>query len=362
MKSAFLPKFVYDNPYITQLIDNLETVGIELNLPSDSSSQSFFIPLLFSQEKVDFIHLHWLHPFFQKNNSLINTIKLVIIVLQLVLLKLSNIKIVWTVHNLKNHEKANLIFERTLSIVVAELADAIITHCEIAKAEAVKHFLIRNQAKVFVVPNGNYIGFYENTIDKSTARERLGLKPTSVVFTFLGEIRLYKGIFELIDTFHQLPEENIELVIAGRVHNNSQEMTDRLREIIGDDHRIKFSPGFVPNDEIQLYMNACDTVIVPYRDILTSSSVLLAMSFARACIAPRRGCIGEIIDDVGLPLLYEINDNNGLINTMRYAIEKRHELLLMGQHNFQLAEHYGWQKIAAMTANVYRSCQSNVNK
>jgi beta-1,4-mannosyltransferase len=355
IKSVFLPKFVYENPYITQLIDNLEKAGIELVLPCDSSSQSFFLPLVTSREKANFVHFHWLHPLFQKENQFINIIKLLIVVLQLVILKLINIKIVWTVHNIRNHEKNNLFFERTCSIVMAELADAIITHCQVAKKAAVKEFFIRNQDKVFVVPHGNYIDSYENKIDKATARERLGLKPSNLVFLFLGSIRPYKGVFELIDTFNQLDSENIKLVIAGRVHKDSLEVTELLKEKIANDQRIKFFSGFVPTDEIQLYMNASDVVIFPYRDILTSGAVLLAMSFGRACIAPRIGCIGEVLDDAGA-FLYEIDDKNGLTTALKCALERQHELFLMGQHNLQLAEKYNWKYIAEMTADVYRYC------
>ena len=355
IKSIFLPKaFVEGNPYITQLSDNLEKVGIELAIPSLSSSTTFFLPLVILREKANFVHLHWLDPFFTYQNQF-NILKLLIVVFQLVLLKLFGIKIVWTVHNLKNHESINFIFDRIYSIVVGELSNAIITHCQVAKEEVVKEFSIRNKHKVFVVPHGNYIDFYENKIEKATARERLDLKHSNLVLLFFGSIRPYKGVFELIDTFNQLHSDKIQLVIAGRVHNDSQEMTDMLKQKIANDQRIKFVPGFVPTDEVQLYMNACDAVIFPYRDILTSGAVLLAMSFGRACIAPRKACIGEVLDDAGA-FLYEIDDENGLKKAMNSALEKHYELFLMGKHNLQLAEEYNWKYIAKMTAHVYRYC------
>ncbi|MEH1843267.1 MAG: glycosyltransferase family 4 protein [Nostoc sp.] len=355
IKSIFLPKaFVDGNPYITQLSDNLEKVGIELALPSLSSSTTFFLPLVILREKADFIHLHWLDPFFIYPNQF-NLLKLLIVVCQLVLLKSFGIKIIWTVHNLKNHESINFIFDRIYSIVIAELSNAIITHCQVAKEQVLKEFSIRNKHKVYVIPHGNYIDFYENKIEKATAREKLGLKHSNLVFLFLGSIRPYKGVFELIDTFNQLDSDKIQLVIAGRVHHDSQEITDILRQKIANDERIKFFPGFVPTDEIQLYMNACDAVIFPYRDILTSGGVLLAMSFGKACIAPRKGCIGEVLDNAGA-FLYEIDDENGLTKAMNSALKKHYELFFMGQHNLQLAEEYNWKHIAKMTADVYRYC------
>jgi len=355
IKSVFLPKIIDSNPYIELLVDSLEKVGIELVFPSLSSSTIFFLPLVVFREKAGFVHLQWLYPFFLYPNQFFNILKFLVVVLQLVLLKLIGIKIVWTVHNLKNHENKNLIFDHIYSTVVAELSNAIIAHCQAAKEEIIKEFSIRNKDKVFVVPHGNYIEVYENKIEKATARESLGLKDSSLVFLFLGSIRPYKGVFELIDTFSQLQSDKIQLVIAGRVHFDNQEVTDKLRQKIANDQRIKFVLGFVPTEEVQLYMNACDVVIFPYRDILTSGAVLLAMSFGRACIAPRKGCIGEVLDDAGA-FLYEIDDENGLTKAMNSALEKHYELSFMGQHNLQLAEQYDWKYIAKMTADVYRYC------
>ncbi|MBD2448766.1 glycosyltransferase [Nostoc sp. FACHB-152] len=355
MKAVFLPKFVYENPYISQLINNLKELDIKLVLPSSSSSTTFFLPLVIFHEKANFVHFHWLHPFFLDKNKFVNIAKLIIIIIQLVILKIINIKIIWTIHNLKNHENKNLIFERICSIVVAELSDAIITHCRVAKEEAIKEFFIRNKNKVFVIPHGNYIDSYENKIEKSLARKRLGLKDSNLVFLFFGAIRPYKGVFELIDTFNQIHGEKIELVIAGRVHNDSKEMTELLKEKIANDQRIKFFPGFIPTDEVEIYMNACDAAIFPYRDILTSGAVLLAMSFGRACIAPCKGCIGEVLDNVGA-FLYEVDDDNGLMKAIQSAVERQHELPLMGRHNLQLAQKYNWKYIAEMTADVYRYC------
>ncbi len=359
IKSIFLPRVIDDNPYIKQLINNLKNVGIELVFSENYSSRTFFLLTVIFPEKADIVHLQWLHPFFVRSkNQFVNLIKFVIIISELILLKLIGVKIIWTVHNIKNHENKNLILDRIYSVTVARLANAMIAHCQAAKEEIIKEFSVKNTDKIFVVPHGNYIECYENKIEKVAARKSLGLEDSSLVFLFLGTIRPYKGVFELIDTFSQLysdKSDNIQLVIAGRVYDDSQEITDTLKEKIANDPRIKFFPGFVPDDEIQVYMNASDVVIFPYRDILTSGAVILAMSFGRACIAPRKGCIGEVLDDQGA-FLYQIDDENGLTKAINSALEKQRELLLMGKHNFELAQYYNWNYIAKMTADVYRHC------
>ncbi|MDZ8184277.1 MAG: glycosyltransferase [Nostoc sp. ChiSLP02] len=358
IKSIFLPKVIDNNPYITQLIANLQKVDIQLIIPN-TYSRTFFLPTVLFPEKANVVHLHWLHPFFGRStNHLVNFIKFLIITFELIFIKILGIKIIWTVHNIKNHENKNLILDRVYSIVVSRLANAIIAHCQAAKEEIIKEFSINNKEKIFVVPHGNYIECYENKIDRATAREKLSLKNSSLVILFLGTIRAYKGVFELIDTFNQLYTNNsddVQLVIAGRVHDDSEEITDTLRQKITNNPKIKFFPGFVPDEQVQVYMNASDIVIFPYRDILTSGAVILAMSFGRACIAPRKGCIGEVLDEGGA-FLYQIDDENGLKKAINSALEKRDELLFMGKHNFELAQQYNWSYIAKMTADVYHHC------
>jgi len=58
-------------------------------------------------------------------------------------------------------------------------------------------------------------------------------------------------------------------------------------------------------------MNACDVVVFPYQEILTSGAVILAMSFGRACVAPRLGCIQDVLDDKGA-FIYEPSNKAGL--------------------------------------------------
>ncbi|BAY15220.1 group 1 glycosyl transferase [Anabaenopsis circularis NIES-21] len=355
MKSIFLPRTNDDNPYQKELINHLNKLGIQAELPDASISTTFFLPAVFFPQKTNIVHLHWLNPFFAGSTILERLLKLLFFILELIILKIVGIKIIWTVHNLKNHENKNLILDSFCSSCVARLANGIIAHCDSAKEEIIKSFSLSNHDKIFVVPHGNYINCYDNNIEKSLARKSLNLDDSALVFLFLGMIRPYKGVLELIDKFKHLNNNASQLVIAGKIYQNSPEMTDMLLQKIDNDPKIKFIPGFVPAEKIQIYMNACDVVVFPYRDILTSGAVMLAMSFGRACIAPRKGCIGEVLDNDGA-FLYEIYDEGGLIKAMNSALKQQSQLSNMGQYNRQVAEKYDWKTIAEFTDNVYRQC------
>ena len=94
-------------------------------------------------------------------------------------------------------------------------------------------------------------------------------------------------------------------------------------------------------------------MVFPYKDILTSGAVLLAMSFGKACIAPRLGCIQDTLDDEG-SFLYEAGDPKGLIDSLKQAVEVKADLTKKGEHNLKLAKQFHWKHIGELTAVVYK--------
>ncbi|MEO1390975.1 MAG: glycosyltransferase, partial [Cyanobacteria bacterium J06634_6] len=193
-----------------------------------------------------------------------------------------------------------------------------------------------------------------STNSRAEARKALNIAESDFVFLFLGLIRSYKGVPELLAAFEKLDNPNARLVIAGKVHEEDIELEDLLHQKASADQSIQFIPGFVPDEDIQIYMNAADTVVFPYRDILTSGAVLLAMSFGQSCVAPRIGCISETLDSDGA-FLYDPQLDSGLLEAIQKSIRKRHELPRMGKHNMRLAEGYSWERVANMTQTIYRA-------
>jgi len=97
-------------------------------------------------------------------------------------------------------------------------------------------------------------------------------------------------MFGLLEAFKQLHHDEVQLVIAGKIWNDR--LAEQIRQKTEGHNNIKFVPGFVPRRPNQVYMNACDVAVFPYRDVLTSGAVILAMSFGR-CIAPRMSAASE---------------------------------------------------------------------
>lgn len=348
--NVFFTPYYERNPYQKQLAENLTSLGVEVK--GVDFSDSFVFSTLFDR-KIDVLHVHWLSIFYIRKNRLISLLALFKLFSKLLLIKVQRKRIVWTVHNLVDHENPYPLLDKICNRFMSRIADAVIVHCYLAKAEVIKAFhLPESTQKFFVIPHGNYINSYTNEKSKFDARRILGISEGYLVILFFGKIRAYKGVQELIEAFNLIDSKKVILLIAGKPE--SEELREYIARRATESENIIFVPSFIPDDEVEIYMNACDVVAFPYREILTSGAVILAMSFGKPCIAPRRGCIGEVLDDQG-SFIYDLDSKrNNLVNAIKNAIDQENMLFEMGKHNFQLAQQMQWLGIAKKTLEVYQ--------
>jgi glycosyltransferase involved in cell wall biosynthesis len=339
-----------DNPYLSSLVSNLQVRGAEVEVCAWSL---IFAPQVL-QRKSRILHLHLLLDYLPGRNAVNRWIKLLLFIGQLSLLKVAGIKIVWTVHEWSDKlygGQHNL--SRLQSLIVGVFLDAVIVHSHSTGQEISQAFGIPEGLRLSVIPHGNYIGVYENTIAQHDARSRLGIPPQNTMFLLFGHIYRYKGILEAIDAFKHLPQPaTLSLVIAGQSGEDGLE--DCIRAQIGDRPNIVFVHARIPEAEVQIYMNAADFVLLPYQTLTTSGVAVLAMSFAKACIAPDVGFFADVLSPAGA-IFYDAHDRRGLIQAMATAIEQREIAQQMGDRNLQTAQQWSWSYIADQTWKLYQS-------
>src|SRR5690606_20649562 len=103
------------------------------------------------------------------------------------------------------------------------------------------------------------------------ARRRLGLPETALLYLHTGLIRPYKGIPELIRQFSRLPVHDVALVVAGE--EQQSDLRTELAAELRDDERIILRTGWLPDEELALYLAAADVVVTAFERVLTSGSV-----------------------------------------------------------------------------------------
>lgn len=347
---AFGPYNPMGNPYQRLLAEHLRDESVNVSsLPVGARFGKQAGP--WQNAKV--VHFHWFDKYILGSGSFKTSLKCRAMRGHITKLKKRGVRFVWTAHNLKNHQRRFIEHEHKFMTWFLERCDAVIAHAESAKTEVAKHYPdVRGLTeRTHVIPHGNYIDVYSNEIDRERARAELKILSKRFVFLFIGQVHPYKGVRELIATFKSLLENDAFLLIAGKASDAEFE-----HEIEGDvrlsEDQIAFHPGFVPDEKLQIYLNAADVVVLPFTEILTSGSAVLAMSFGKPIIAPRHGCLPEMLGGQE-SLLYDPKKENGLFLALHDAMEARERLNDLGRVNIEKARQWDWQMVAKRTAEVY---------
>lgn len=353
MKVLFLPDYSAANAYQRALTKGLEERGVEVSAdPTGSRRVLPIMEALRRHGRPDVIHIHWTEPYIAGGSSRVSRIKAQRTLVELRLAKRSGVGLVWTAHDLFRHDRREDPNELAFMRSLFELADSVIVHCSAAADGLLQTLGVGpgGRDKIAIIPHGHYQGAYVDEVSREEARARLELPPEAVVISFVGWVRSYKGVWELYEAFTKLDEPNARLVIAGQAVDGAY--AARLTAAAKGDDRIHLSLGFVPDEDLQLYLRAADVVAAPFLEIFTSGSVLLAMSFERAVIAPRRGCVTDVLDESG-GILYDADDPQGLEGALRVAMDA--DLEAMGRHNGTDLSRFDWSQVAEATLDVYEA-------
>ena len=132
-------------------------------------------------------------------------------------------------------------------------------------------------------------------------------------------------------------------MIAGRFQEAAYEA--EIRGLIAKcSRRVVLHAGYIPDDELQVYLLASDVVAAPYLEILSSGTAMLALSFGRPMVAPRRGFLKDVITrDCGL--LYDPTDPKGLESALRATLTARFDEATI----IRVARAHDWNKSALVT-------------
>jgi len=303
--------------------------------------------LLAHHRGVDYLHLNWPSFMYSEDRSVIVSLKkFVRFILLLVLTRLCGIRLLWTAHNLYPHVRNKIAFlDRLGRKMLVSLSYRIFAHGEFA-ALAVAQEFPGVHGKLVIIPHGNWIGFYPDECSCVSARTRLRIPADQFVFLFIGLCKEYKNLEYLIKCFQNGPFGKAALWIVGRFQDT--EYSARVKaQIECQPQRISLEDRFVPNDELQCYLKACNVVVLPYMDILTSGAAMLAISFGRPVIAPRLGHLQDVITpDCGI--LYDPSVEGGLTRTMNDIQYRQFDDALIRQH----ARNFEWRDAAKKTISA----------
>lgn len=258
----------------------------------------------------------------------------------LILLRLRGVRIVWTAHNLYPHDGGKAVLSHRIARrTVVRLSSAIFVHGP--TAEKILHAEFpASCGKTHRIPHGHWVGFYPDQISGDAARRKLGIRDGEFVYLFVGICKEYKNLELLIDAFQKLPLAASRLVIAGSFQSDAYFRRIRsLVEPLGD--RVILHPAFIPSAELQVFLRAADVVVLPYKEILTSGTAMLAMSFGKPVIAPSKGALLDLVNpEVGI--LLSTDCDRGLVTAMSKAASQPFDSQRIVSH----ARSFTWERAA----------------
>jgi beta-1,4-mannosyltransferase len=245
---------------------------------------------------VDVVHLHWLEYIVRADGNrrqrLVGThARTARYVVALGRLRAAGIRVVWTVHNQRPHERRYPWLDEPLMRHTAARVDGFLFHSRTAARQFATE--LGTSLRAWIGPLPHYRGTYPSDgRPRAVQRAAYGLDNASFVYLMFGQIRGYKRIPDAIRAFLATGDIDARLIVAGAPINDRA--ADEIHAAAGGDPRVLLLLRFVPDDEVSTLFELADATVLNYREVFSSAVLLLALSYGVPVVAPDQGSAREV--------------------------------------------------------------------
>ena len=148
--------------------------------------------------------------------------------------------------------------------------------------------------KIFI-PHPIYDSFGD-IVEKSTAKEKLGLDENGKYLLFFGFVRKYKGLDIMLEVMadKRIQDLGVKLIVAGEFYDNKEEYIAQINSLNISDYVILRS-DFIPEDQVKDYFCASDMITQTYRTATQSGVTQIAYHFEKPMLVTNVGGLAEIV-------------------------------------------------------------------
>lgn len=328
---------IVDNPYQLLLIQGLQS-DERLIVKTGFANRFWGIIKTAMIQKPDYIHFDWITSYYYRRSLWMTIVSIPLLMLQVYIARyVFKCKLVWTAHNIIPHDSNYLKLHRFCRRFFARNMEWIRVFSELTVADAAKEFKC-NANKFKVIPEGSYVEFYSNKVSRMEARKYLNIANDKMVLLYMGFLKPYKGIIELMEGFKNNFDNNSVLIIAGKAIDET--FLETIKKTVSENTILV--DRFIADDELQYFFNAADVVTLPFNKIENSGSVILAMGFKKPVIAPDMGALTDRLKNQP-ELLYKksLEESFEVLKKMNPE-----ELTQIGEKNYQELSEYKWNDFA----------------
>jgi glycosyltransferase involved in cell wall biosynthesis len=208
--------------------------------------------------------------------------------------------------------------------------------------------------RVVVIPHGEYGGLARTggAADRDAARASLGIALDAPVTLLFGQLRLDKGLGDLLAALPQVPR--LRLLVGGQEEGALAAARAQLESpaLAG---RVTVREGYLNMGEAAQLFAATDTVALPYAIASQSGVLLLAYGFHRPVVVYPVGGLVEAVIDGETGWICPRPDVAGLVAALTASVEAGWpECRRRGEAGARLAEErFAWPAIARRTGKLY---------
>jgi beta-1,4-mannosyltransferase len=328
----------HSNPYNQLLYTAMRDLGVEVRDFGSTDWRTL---------DCDVIHVHWPENVLRHPGTLPAIRRTLVLFWIFARLRRRGIRIVWTAHNVEQHERRHPTLARLYWNIFPRFVDGVISLSE-SNVELIAGLLRSRNVPITVIPHGHYRDAYPDTISPAEARASLDLEDDALVIGWVGAIRNYKNVDGLMTAFCEVAQRGWRLLLAGEAVE--QPLHEQLLKRARQDARIRYHPSWVPAQLMQRYLKASDVIVLPYHAIWNSGAALLALSFNVPVVLPRSSTMLELRAQVGDEWVYLYDgkfSGDILSDCVRWL---RHR----GSAPTPNLDGLSWETIAAKTVTFYR--------
>jgi len=277
----------------------------------------FFFPV-----RSGVVYLHYPDAYLGASTPLIMLIKNFGFAFSMILSRALGCRIIWEVNNLITHEHKYPRLERMLKKILVAWVDGTIHYSKTSLDDAQKMYPRLAKIPSRVIPHPNFLHLYPRQGDRERGHRILGVPNSQFNILCFGIIRRYKGIDLLLRAFADLKRKDVALIVAGLPLDAPY--VKELVALAEEDHRVHLVLREFDDQELLDCYAASDLVCAPFRAILNSGSVMLALSLGRPVLAPRLGSLRDLETQVGPEWisLYDSLDSETLNVALKRALSR----------------------------------------
>lgn len=255
------------NPYIEQLAQHLEELGVEVKPWSWRTALT---------RRYDLLHVHWPEYVIGHRRRVLAIMHALLSSALLARLRRRRIPVVRTLHNHTPH----FVLGRRAQSRLGRL-ESLTTHTF--------HLHRGNEGPSdSVVPHGHYQDWFAKF-------PRAEMSPGRILF--FGLIRSYKNVPALISAFRETSDSSLSLVVIGE--SESAELAQSLASQAAPDSRISLDLKFADDNELAWQISSASLVVLPYSEVFNSGAALLALSLGRRILVADSPTMRSLADEVG---------------------------------------------------------------